>query len=282
MKKTAVVIVTYNNAPLLAQLLTDVCSQTYPVARIIVVDNASKDETRAMVGEKFPNVQYIRLPVNSGSAGGYCEGLKAALVDSDYIWTLDDDGGLFSDTLENLVCGLESLDGSFNAAAARDVGKNHPYTMPTPLEIAPWKGTLFKADVLRKVGLPEKEYFMYGEDIEYSLRLHKNGYSIYWIPTSKAFERRQEKSSGMLLGREVQTYPDAFRLYYAFRNQVQIYNRYRLYGRCFRMLLYGVKILTFLLLVNKTAVVEKCCAVVAGIADGLRNRLGPNARYMPA
>jgi rhamnopyranosyl-N-acetylglucosaminyl-diphospho-decaprenol beta-1,3/1,4-galactofuranosyltransferase len=281
MKKTAVVIVTYNNAPLLEQLLSDVCAQTYPVTRIIVVDNASKDGTQVMVGEKFPNVQYIKLPVNSGSAGGYYEGLKAALADNDYIWTLDDDGGLFPDTLDNLVRGLESLDVSLNVAAARDTGANHPHSVPTTLEFAPWKGTLFRADVLKKIGLPEKEYFIYGEDIEYSLRLHRNGYSIYWIPSSKAFERRQEKSRGMLLGREVQTYPDAFRLYYAFRNQVQIYIRYRLYKRCFRMLLYGAKILAFLLFVNKTAVFKKCCAVVFGIADGLRNRLGPNARFMP-
>ena len=280
MKKTAIVIVTYNNAPLLEQLLTDVCSQTFPVARIIVVDNASKDGTKEMIGSKFPYVQYIRLPVNSGSAGGYHEGIQAALDENDYIWTLDDDGGLFPNTLENLVLGLESLDESLNVAAARFTGAKHPYDVPTPLEIAPWKGTLFKAEAIRKIGLPEKEYFIYGEDIEYSLRLHRNGYGIYWIPSSKSFERRQEKSSGMLLGRQVQTYPDAFRLYYAFRNQVQIYIRYRLYARCFRMLLYGVKILLFLLFVNKGNVLRKCNAVIAGIADGLRKRLGPNARFM--
>jgi GT2 family glycosyltransferase len=281
MKKTAVVIVTYNNALLLEQLLTDVYSQTFPVARIIVVDNASKDGTKGMIGSKFPHVQYIRLPVNSGSAGGYHDGIRAALDGNDYVWTLDDDGGLFSDTLENLVHGLESLDDSLNVAAARDTGANHQHSMPTLLEIAPWKGTLFRAEVIRKIGLPEKEYFMYGEDIEYSLRLHRNGYSIYWIPSSKAFERRQEKSSGILLGKQIQTYPDAFRLYYAFRNQVQIYYRYRLYGKWLRMLLYGAKILLFLLFVNKTAVLEKCFAVVAGITDGMRNRLGPNPRFMP-
>jgi rhamnopyranosyl-N-acetylglucosaminyl-diphospho-decaprenol beta-1,3/1,4-galactofuranosyltransferase len=70
-KRVSAAIVTFNNVEMLGRLINDLLSQTRPADRIVVVDNASVDNTPEVVKTRFPGVRYIRLPENSGSAGGY-------------------------------------------------------------------------------------------------------------------------------------------------------------------------------------------------------------------
>ena len=86
--KIAVVILNWNGAKLLEQFLPSVI-QYSPEALIYVADNASTDDSIAIVKTKFPSVQIIKNGSNFGFAGGYNEALKQveadiyALVNSD-------------------------------------------------------------------------------------------------------------------------------------------------------------------------------------------------------
>ena len=86
--KIAVVILNWNGAKLLEQFLPSVI-QYSPEAVIYVADNASTDDSIAIVKTKFPSVQIIKNENNFGFAGGYNEALKQveadiyALVNSD-------------------------------------------------------------------------------------------------------------------------------------------------------------------------------------------------------
>jgi GT2 family glycosyltransferase len=86
--KIAVVILNWNGAKLLEQFLPSVI-QYSPEAVIYIADNASTDDSIAIVKTKFPSVQIIKNKSNLGFAGGYNEGLKEveadiyALVNSD-------------------------------------------------------------------------------------------------------------------------------------------------------------------------------------------------------
>ena len=86
--KIAVVILNWNGAKLLEQFLPSVI-QYSPEAVIYVADNASTDDSIAIVKTKFPSVQIIKNESNFGFAGGYNEALKQveadiyALVNSD-------------------------------------------------------------------------------------------------------------------------------------------------------------------------------------------------------
>ena len=148
----------------------------------------------------------MRLRENTGSAGGYYEGIKAALENSDLIWTLDDDVRLRDNSLEELLNGLEGLGGAGKVGIVRSVGRTHPHSFPTELEICPWRGSLIRADAIREVGLPSKEFFIYGEDLEYSLRLKKNGFKCFWIPSSKCIEVREGKTNDTLFGKTARIY----------------------------------------------------------------------------
>ena len=84
---------------MLANLLNDLRIQSRLPDEVIVVDNASLDQTESMVKVNYPAVNYIKLVENLGSAGGYYEGIKRAAESSDFIYTLDDDVCLKPDTL---------------------------------------------------------------------------------------------------------------------------------------------------------------------------------------
>ncbi|HSB82299.1 MAG TPA: glycosyltransferase [Candidatus Methylomirabilis sp.] len=281
MSRVAAVIVTYNNAHMLRDLLGDLGAQSRPPDEIVVVDNASSDGTEHEVRVNHPSARYVRLAENTGSAGGYHEGIRTALATADFIWTLDDDVRLETRSLELLLQGLETVSASGRIGAVRSVGAGHPSALPTELDIVPWRGTLFPATVIRTAGLPEREYFLYGEDLEYSLRLKRLGYSFFWIPASRCIESRKGKVRFSVLGRPGEAYPTAWALYYAFRNEASIYLRYRGYARLLRTMLYGLKVALYVCAAERARCTAKLAAIARGLRDGCLDRLGRNQRYLP-
>jgi len=280
-QRVSAVIVTFNNALMLRELIRDLYSQTYPPDHIIVVDNASDDKTPEVMKEDFPGVEYMRLRENTGSAGGYYIGMKAALRNSDMIWTLDDDVRLYDNSLQELLQGFEDLGDNGQVGAVRSVGRAHPHSLPTEFETCPWRGSLIRTDAVKKVGLPSKDYFIYGEDLEYSLRMKKNGFKFFWIPSSKCVEMRDGKTNDRLFGRAVRIYPSNFRLYYAFRNEFSIYLKYRYPIKFARTFLYALKVILYILLAHRANSGDKLKAVAVGFVDGIQGTLGKNDRYLP-
>ena len=280
--KVSAVIVTYNNIKMLEMLLSDLYGQTKQADRIIVVDNASVDGTQTILMERHPTVHYLRLEENLGSAGGYHAGIKAAAQDSDFVWTLDDDVRLNADSLEKLLEGFQKLELSYKVGAVRSTGENHFASVPTKLDIFPWRGTLLKTKIILAMGLPRQEYFLYGEDLEYALRFAKKGYLCFWIPSSKCVERRDEgKKKSKIFTHQFKIYATPFRLYYAFRNEIAIYREYKEIGSLFRTLLYAGKLMSYFLVCVRTAKMNQMKAISAGIMDGFRGCLGKNDKYKP-
>lgn len=105
MTSVCAVVPTFNRKNLLTQALRGLLSQTRPLDEIAVVDNASTDGTEASISEQFGGkITYIRLPENSGSAGGFREGMKLAHQRGhDWIWCMDNDAVPLKDALEKLL-----------------------------------------------------------------------------------------------------------------------------------------------------------------------------------
>ena len=281
-KRVTAVIVTYNNLLMLRDLLRDLQYQTRKADEIIVIDNASSDGTDQIMERDFPTVRYIRLAENTGSAGGYHEGIKTALEKSDLIWTLDDDVRLHPDSLEQLVKGLEELDSKLPVGSVRSVATRCDETPPSRLEFFPWRGTLLKTEVIRKIGLPLKELFIYGEDLEFAMRFNAHGFYCYWIPSSVCTEVRLEgKDDFRLFGRTVRVYSLPFQLYYAFRNNLYLFLHYRNYYRALRTVLYGIKATAFIAFLDKFRGRARIMAIWKGLLDGVTGRLGKNKAYIP-
>ena len=98
-----IIIVTWNKQEYLQRLLSSIQRISYPKYSVLVVDNASTDNTAEVI-KHFDFVIHKKLPENLGGAGGFNAGLKFAIEeDYPYVWLLDDDTEVDSDALKKLV-----------------------------------------------------------------------------------------------------------------------------------------------------------------------------------
>jgi GT2 family glycosyltransferase len=104
-----VIVVTYNKKEYVSNLLDSLESIDYANYDVVVVDNASTDDTVACLREKFPAVKLIAKTINDGGSGGFNTGLGYAFQQEgyDYYWLLDNDVVVSKDALTKLVRVLE-------------------------------------------------------------------------------------------------------------------------------------------------------------------------------
>ena len=93
---------TFNDADVIGQMIEAFLRQTRPVDEILVVDNASTDNTLQQPCLKHATV--VRHPQNLGTAGAVCTGLRFALEHGyDWMWIFDPDGDPAPDALEKML-----------------------------------------------------------------------------------------------------------------------------------------------------------------------------------
>ena len=89
-KPVAVIILNWNGAKLLQQFLPSVIANTDPnLARIIVADNGSTDDSIKVLNEQFKDVEVFIFDKNYGFAGGYNKAIE--MVDNKYVVLLNSD-----------------------------------------------------------------------------------------------------------------------------------------------------------------------------------------------
>ena len=279
--KIAAVIVTFNNPLGLKSVLEDLHSQISPLNEIIVVDNASVDDVEKLITPLFSYINYIKLNDNTGSAGGFHEGIRLGIKNNDFIWTLDDDLMLYNDTLLRLLKGLEEVDKIGEIGAVRSVCTLRHGKIFETMDSFAWRGTLIKTSAIKKVGLPIKEYFLYCDDAEYSQRLLKSGYKLFFIRNSLMKFSKENQTFYGIFGKRIGYYSDAFRLYYSFRNTIHLCLKYKLIMRFFRFMLYGIGVILCLVMQRREGWFIKIKAILEGMSDGLKSKLGKNYKYLP-
>ena len=112
---TVAVIVTFNRSAKLMKVLDAIKAQTQRPDIVLVVDNASTDDTAALVQARAAGddtIRHLRLPENVGGAGGFHAGMKAAYqMGGQYFWVSDDDAYPHPDAIERLHDALEQFQG---------------------------------------------------------------------------------------------------------------------------------------------------------------------------
>lgn len=201
--KVASVIVTYNRKDLLIKCLTANVSQSYKVSEIIVINNASTDGTEVLL-DKFKtdnpnsNITIFNLESNLGGAGGFNEGIKRAIKKNyDYYWIMDDDTIPEEDCLEKMVEKLYLVEDNIgfmcsnvrfndgnacimNTPSTNHIWNHYAHKGLIELKSASFVSILINGEIIKKIGLPIKEFFIWGDDTEYTERITKNfkGYMI--------------------------------------------------------------------------------------------------------
>lgn len=210
--KVGIVVVTYNRLALLKEVIDALRQQTYTDYQIIVVNNGSTDDTPKWLSEQ--NDVYTITQENLGGAGGFFTGMKyVAENEYKYCWIMDDDVICDKDALTELVSAINikdnigfvcskvlGTDGSPMNTPIVDMDSRSPITgyedyfdlsdyNMVKVKRATFVSVLFKTEMIRKIGLPYKDYFIWGDDTEYTTRLSQK-YPCYVALKSKAIHKR--------------------------------------------------------------------------------------------
>jgi len=189
------VVVTYNRCRLLNESLLAIHGQGRPPDAVIVVDNASADDTAATVRASFPAVRLVELPCNTGGAGGFAYGMALALAgQTDLVWLMDDDTIPQPQALAALLDARNRYPRRRPALVASRVvwtdGRPHPMNTPRtkpfptkaeraaaaaadclPIRSASFVSVLVDATTSRQRGLPLADYFLWNDDFEFTARI---------------------------------------------------------------------------------------------------------------
>lgn len=203
MKITAA-IVTYNRLEFLKRLLPALKNQTYKIDRIVVVNNSSTDGTT----EFLLNCDGIEVitQANTGSSGGQFSSSKYCWeTGSEWIWLMDDDVIPRPDCLEKLITNIDpnrihvplrlNPDGLVNQGDTLKLNYTNPFKsvwaeiidtkIPKvdylPAQGVTFEGPLFNRNLISTIGLPEHDYFIYGDDTDFFSRAVKKGFKPYII-----------------------------------------------------------------------------------------------------
>lgn len=214
MMKNIAVVVTYNRCTLLQKAISALKNQTVPLDVILVINNGSTDDTAEWLS-KQEGVMVVTQDNLGGSGGFWCGIKEAYALGADYIWCMDDDVHPYPDCIEQqlkvmpqtggivapqrlldgktIVCGGECL--YFNFTNPFKPMK-HDATLEDirgcgdimEVEAIAFEGPLISRNVIERIGLPEKELFIFWDDTEYSYRARRNGFRVVYAPKAHMFK----------------------------------------------------------------------------------------------
>ena len=242
-KRIAAVIVTYNRLSLLKKCLVALLEQSFGDFDLLIIDNASTDETGSYcrsLAEENHRILYHNTGSNLGGAGGFSYGIRTGIEQGyDYLWLMDDDTIPSNTALEMLLQNAALLGDDFGFLSSYAVWTDgKPAMMNIPgvsitwreevdrlfenklfrIDTASFVSLLLRADVVRDLGLPIKEFFIWADDVEYTWRISRH-YPCYFCYDSKVVHEMRTNIGTTILdepGERLERY------LYLFRNRYYI------------------------------------------------------------
>ena len=279
------VVVTWNRRALLMECLERLFAQTWRDMDVLVVDNASDDGT----GEALaPLVEAGRIACvnpgeNLGGAGGFQLGIRRAVeAGCDYVWVMDDDAMPEPTALEALMRAGEKLggfgwlsgktlwmDGSLcrmNVQRDLRMGNITDFSGEAiPAGAATFVSLLIPSDVVRSVGLPIREFFIWADDLEYTRRVSRQ-HPCWVIPASVTVHKCRTNNGGNI-STDDESRISRYRL--AYRNEVYLYRREGARG-VLRLMLRTPLHVARVLLKSKSRKGERIRTILGGTIEGLK------------
>ena len=245
MLKIVAIVVTYNRIEMLQQCIAKLLQQSVP-CDILVIDNASTDDTANYMQQiKNENILYYNTEENLGGAGGFNYGMRLAVeLGYEYLWIMDDDCLAETDALKNLLAIDEKLQGNYGWLSSKcfwtdgtlcqmNLQRKTPYQdikdfsqELIPAQMASFVSLFLKADIVKKYGLPIKEFFIWTDDWEYTRRISREQ-SCYVVSDSHVVHAMKNPTVVNIATDTLERLP---RYQYFYRNDVYLYRREGLKG----------------------------------------------------
>jgi GT2 family glycosyltransferase len=210
--RVAVVILNYNGKELTERCLQSVMGSRYARKEIILVDNASTDDSAERLAGMFPSAIVLRNKQNLGVTGGRNRGFREAVRrGNEYVLSLDNDTRIDERMIEELIAVAESDpaiavvgpktyadDGSGkiqcaggsitytqNVCAQRGFGEidRGQYDMMQSVDYFPGFGFMARREVFEVLNFLDESFAGYGhEDTDFCLRATRAGYRVLYVP----------------------------------------------------------------------------------------------------
>ena len=239
--KLSVITINYNG-------LKDTCElmDTLPLddasIEVIVVDNASKADEASILEQRYPQIKVIRSKENLGFAGGNNLGIQAAT--GKYLFFINNDTVFEDFNVRPLIARLESS-GQIGMVCPkiRFAWGNRPiqysgytplspvtmrnrsigfgeadhgqYDVDHPTPYAHGAAMMVKREVIERAGLMPECYFLYYEELDWSMMIRRAGYDIWYEPACTIYHKESQATG--------QDSP--LKIYYITRNRLLFVHR---------------------------------------------------------
>ncbi len=247
MKKVAAIVVTYNRKELLYENIICLKKQSCKDVDILIIDNASDDGTKDYIKNFVDNknVFYYNTGANLGGAGGFQYGVKKAVESGyKYVWLMDDDAMPQKNALHILMKVADKLNDNFGFLSGKVLWKDMSICKMNiqkknliekvrdfnvnvqRIQMATFVSCFIRSDVIKDVGLPIKEFFIWADDLEYTRRISMK-YPCYLVNRSVVIHKCMNNCGSDICS----DMPEKLERYrYAYRNEVYIYRREGIMG----------------------------------------------------
>lgn len=239
-----IILVNYRQSRLTIECVSSIKKSTFKNIKVIIVDNCSGDGSCERLTAKYANdtdVVVLCAMVNEGFSAGNNIGIIYALDNkADYIMLLNNDTIIACDMIEKLIAFANDstvttpkiyyfkernriwyAGGEYNrfTGSVTHFGINQfdsdKYDNSRKVTYASGCCVLISSKIVKRIGLLSEEYFMYGEDLDYVLRLENNGISIFYVSDAKLWHKVGASSVNSKLN-----------IYYDTRNRFIIFHKY--------------------------------------------------------
>ena len=209
---------------------------------VIVVDNASKNQEADTIAQRYPQIKVIRSERNLGFAGGNNVGIQAAR--GKYLFLINNDTIFKEFNIQALIGRMEStpaigivcpkirfawdntpLQFGGYSKLSRITVRNHAigcneddrgqYEIAHPTPYAHGAAMMILRDAIEKVGLMPECYFLYYEELDWSMMFTRAGYQIWYEPKCTIYHK-ESQSTGQ---------GSPLRTYYLTRNRLLLVQR---------------------------------------------------------
>lgn len=294
-KQVFIVVLNWNGLDDTRECIRSLQDNTYANYKIVVVDNASADNSREILRKEFPSATIIANETNLGFAGGNNVGISYSLKNgADYILLLNNDTAVEKDFLSELIAKAETerkigllepkicyyserdtiwfaggkvsrlkISGTHVGLNKKDDGK---FDVMKEVDYLTGCCLLIKRSVFENIGKLSEDYFLYYEDTDFCLRAKKAGFKCIYVPKSRIYHK---------VSRSTKPGSPSY-IYYHTRNGLMlaarngnIVNRLLLYPYCFLLFLRQMLKIVFFPQKRSWAY-----AVLKGERDFLLNKSG--------
>ena len=286
--RLSVITVNYNGLRDTCALL-DHLTFDHNDTEIIVVDNGSANNEAETIASRYANVKCIRSERNLGFAGGNNLGISHA--QGKYLFFVNNDTEVSMDDIERLINRIETSEhigivcpkirffygdrhiqyAGFtpmsritcrNRGIGYDEADIGQYDTPRQTAFAHGAAMMARRDTVNKVGLMPECYFLYYEEMDWSMMMKRNGYQIWYEPSATVYHKESQSTGAN----------SPLKTYYLTRNRLLFIKRnsehFRLLSYLYMICIVATRDILKNILCAKPKLAQ---ATIKGVIDFLKN-----------